>query len=127
MLYLTSSNIFALINYVGFATWLSIGVSVLCLPWLRWKQPNLERPIKVSLIWPILYLLCTIFVTAVPMIASPVETGIGILMILTSIPVYLVFILWKDKPHWFVEGTAAITVTLQRLLVVIGKAKTAHL
>ncbi|XP_022917948.1 large neutral amino acids transporter small subunit 1 [Onthophagus taurus] len=125
MLYLTSSDIFALINYVGFATWLSIGVSVLCLPWLRWKQPNLERPIKVNLIWPILYLLATAFVTAVPMIASPVETGIGLLMILSSIPVYFVFILWKDKPQWFAKGTYGVTITFQRLLMVVGKAKSA--
>ncbi|GJQ85027.1 hypothetical protein Trydic_g3688 [Trypoxylus dichotomus] len=127
MLYLTSSNIFALINYVGFATWLSIGVSVLCLPWLRWKQPNLERPIRVNLIWPVLYLAATIFVTAVPMVASPVETGIGILMILTSIPVYVIFIMWQNKPLWFAKGSASITAMLQRLLVVVGKSKTARL
>lgn len=106
---------------------LSIGASVLCLPWLRWKQPNLERPIKVSLIWPILYLLATFFVTVVPMVASPVESGIGVLMILTSVPVYLIFILWKDKPHCFMKTTQSITVMLQRLLVVVGKSKTAQL
>lgn len=80
---------------------MSIGVSVLCVPWLRWAQPNLPRPIKVNLAFPIFYLLATLFVTVVPMIASPVETGIGILMILSSIPVYLVFIAWKNKPKWF--------------------------
>lgn len=55
---------------------LSIGVSVLCLPWLRWSQPNLSRPIKVNLFFPIIYILATLFVTIVPMYASPVETGI---------------------------------------------------
>ena len=80
--YLCSSNIFAMINYVGFATWvsliiqyhlsflptqtneddfsslstqLSIGLAVFCLPYLRWKHPEWERPIKVGswscLIW----------------------------------------------------------------------------
>ncbi|KAL1449887.1 hypothetical protein WDU94_002359, partial [Cyamophila willieti] len=81
LLYLCSSNISALINYVGFATWLSIGVGVLCLPVLRYTQPDLPRPIKVHLIFPALYLLATVFVTMVPMMASPVETGIGCLMI----------------------------------------------
>ena len=47
--YLTSSNILVLMNYVGFATWLSIGVAVFCLPYLRWKQPELARPIKVNI------------------------------------------------------------------------------
>ncbi|KAF5291150.1 hypothetical protein FQA39_LY14392 [Lamprigera yunnana] len=127
MLYLTVSDIFALINYVGFATWLSIGVSVFCLPWLRWKAPHLERPIKVNLIWPILYLLATVFVTAVPMIASPVETGIGLLMILTSIPVYVIFILWTNKPKCLLRQIMKITRFSQRLLMVVGKSKAAEL
>lgn len=80
---------------------LSIGAAVLCLPWLRWKQPDLERPIKVNLLFPIFYLLATLFVVIVPMIASPVETGYGCLMILSSIPMYAVCVAWKSKPKWF--------------------------
>ncbi|XP_058118437.1 large neutral amino acids transporter small subunit 1 isoform X3 [Anopheles coustani] len=119
MLYLTVSDIFALINYVGFATWLSIGGAVLCLPWLRWKQPNLERPIKVNLIFPILYLIATVFVTVVPMIASPVETGYGCLMILSSIPVYCIFIAWRNKPKWFNRSMGGFTQSLQKLMMVV--------
>ena len=61
--YLFSSSIFALMNYVGFATWvgsdypssniysqLSIGLAVFCLPYLRWKHPEWERPIKVRFV-----------------------------------------------------------------------------
>ena len=35
-----------LMNYVGFSQWLSIGATVLCLPYLRWKCPELDRPIR---------------------------------------------------------------------------------
>lgn len=80
---------------------LSIGVAVLCLPWLRYAQPNLPRPIRVPLVFPIVYLLATVFVTVVPMYASPEETGYGCLMILTSVPVYIIFIAWRSKPKWF--------------------------
>ena len=45
--YLTSSNIIQLMNYVGFATWLAIGVAVFCVIYLRFKHPEWERPIKV--------------------------------------------------------------------------------
>lgn len=89
---------------------LSIGVSVLCLPWLRWAQPNLPRPIRVPLVFPVVYLLATLFVTIVPMYASPVETGYGILMILSSIPVYAVCIAWKNKPKWFRHGMCKFIV-----------------
>lgn len=56
-------------------TQLSIGVGVLCLPVLRFTKPNLLRPIKVHLIFPIMYIAASILVTVVPMIASPIETG----------------------------------------------------
>ncbi|CAG9760167.1 unnamed protein product [Ceutorhynchus assimilis] len=125
MFYLTVSDIYALINYVGFACWLSIGASVLCLPWLRWKQPNLERPIKVNLFWPISYILGTIFITVVPMIASPYETGMGVLMILSSVPVYYLFIAWTNKPVFLQSALCSMTVFLQKMLVVVGKSKKA--
>ncbi|XP_060824788.1 large neutral amino acids transporter small subunit 1 isoform X4 [Bombus pascuorum] len=126
MLYLCSSDIFALINYVGFATWLSIGVSVLCLPWLRWTQPKLLRPIKVNLFFPIIYILATLFVTIVPMYASPVETGYGCLMILSSIPVYFLFVAWKNKPTLFQKGVVSVTKFLQKIMLVVGKSKPAQ-
>lgn len=73
-------NIGLLLNYVGFATWLAIGLAVCCLPYLRWKCPELNRPIKVHLIWPALYILCSIFVTVLPCFADPVGTGLGALI-----------------------------------------------
>lgn len=53
------------------------------------------------MIFPIVYLLATVFVTVVPMYASPEETGYGCLMILTAVPVYVIFIAWRSKPKWF--------------------------
>ncbi|KAF3419764.1 hypothetical protein E2986_13663, partial [Frieseomelitta varia] len=99
---------------------LSIGVSVLCLPWLRWTQPKLSRPIKVNLFFPVIYILATLFVTIVPMYASPKETGYGCLMIFTSVPVYFVFISWKSKPKCFQKAVGAVTKTLQKMMVVVG-------
>ncbi|KAJ9601434.1 hypothetical protein L9F63_000401, partial [Diploptera punctata] len=124
LLYLTVSDIFALINYVGFATWLSIGVAVLCLPWLRWKQPDLTRPIRVNLVFPIIYIIASLFVTIVPMIASPVETDdltilfYFLLFYPDRVPVYLIFIKWKNKPR-FRQCICAATHRLQKLMLVV--------
>ena len=49
LVYLSSSNIIQLMNYVGFATWLAIGVAVFCVIYLRFKHPEWERPIEVIL------------------------------------------------------------------------------
>ncbi|XP_023327717.1 large neutral amino acids transporter small subunit 1 isoform X2 [Eurytemora carolleeae] len=123
LLYLTSSNIGVLMNYLGFATWLSIGAAVFCLPYLRWKQPDLPRPIKINLGFPIVYLLMTLVITLLPMLAQPVETGIGLAMILTAVPVYLIFIQWQGKPSWLTSFTILTTDQLQRLLVVMPPGK----
>lgn len=61
------------------------------------------------------------------MVASPVETGIGLLMILSSIPVYFLFIYYERKPHWFINSINNLTLTLQKVLLVVGKTKAANL
>jgi len=121
--YLCSSDIFSLINYVGFATWISIGLAVFCLPYLRWKHPEWERPIKVHLFFPVIYVIASIFITIVPMIASPVETGIGTCIILTGVPVYFIFVAWKDKPDFVQKILASVTLVLQKLIVVVPPPK----
>ena len=115
-------------------------MAVLCIPWLRWKHPEWERPIKVNMIWPVLYILATVFITVVPMIAKPFETGMGCVIILTAVPVYFVFIYWKNKPTCIKKGLSinfsptktfqttifcldSITVLLQKVLVVVAPVK----
>ena len=50
---------------------------------------------------------------------SLVETGIGLLMILTSVPVYLLLVRWKSKPKWLERISTDSTNWLMRLLVVL--------
>lgn len=120
--YLGSSNILALISYVGFATWLSIGLAVICVPLLRYTHPDLERPIKVNLVWPILYIIATIFITIVPMIAAPIETGMGVGMIATGVPVYFLFI-YVRKPEPIRKMLRNMTIVLQRIMMVVRPVK----
>uniref|UniRef100_A0A2I9LQ09 Y+L amino acid transporter 2 n=1 Tax=Centruroides hentzi TaxID=88313 RepID=A0A2I9LQ09_9SCOR len=123
LIYLCSSDIYALINYVGFATWLAIGLAVVCLPYFRWKQPNWPRPIKVNLVFPIIYILASIFITVVPMIADPVGTGFGVIIIATGVPVYLIFVYWENKPKPIRNAIRATTQFLQKIMVVIPAEK----
>jgi len=123
MIYLTSSDIYALINYTGFATWVSIGLAVFCIPWLRWKQPDWERPIKVSLVFPVIYILATVFITVVPMIVTPIETAIGLGIIATAVPVYFLFLAWRNKPAAIQSVSSGVTSWLQKMLVVVPPTK----
>lgn len=48
LLMLVTSDMYTLINYVGFINYLFYGVTVAGQIVLRWKQPDIPRPIKVS-------------------------------------------------------------------------------
>merc|ERR1712012_1267804 len=82
-----------------------------------------ERQIKVNLIFPIIYVLCSIFVTLVPMIASPVETGIGCAIIFTGVPVYFIIVSddYVKKPEYIRRLLGSVTAAAQKVLLVLPK------
>jgi L-type amino acid transporter 8 len=118
-LYLASSDIDALINYVSFSVWLFTGLSVFVIIWLRRREPDLPRPIKVPIVLPIIFCLCSIFLVIVPLIKEPTQTGIGLLIIFSGFPVYLIFIVWKDKPKMFQKKLDESYVWVQKLFLVV--------
>lgn len=46
---LASNDIYSLINYLSFVQWLSVGASIGALLVLRYKRPDMRRPIKVRI------------------------------------------------------------------------------
>ncbi|XP_074640593.1 large neutral amino acids transporter small subunit 2-like isoform X2 [Tubulanus polymorphus] len=123
LIYLCSTDMYALINYVGFVNWLSIGLSVVALLYFRWKRPEMNRPIKVALFWPILYVSCTVFLVVLPLYASPVETGFGCLIIATGIPVYIIFVKWEKKPKVFLNFMNESTLWMQKLFMCVPEER----
>ncbi|VBB32413.1 unnamed protein product [Acanthocheilonema viteae] len=106
-----SDNIFSLINYIQIVYWLAIACVIAALFWLRKKMPDAERPIKVNLVFPIVFFLGCIALVIVPIVGSPKDTGdaffsaIGIGIMLTAVPIYVIFVAWKSKPKCI--GTAS--------------------
>uniref|UniRef100_A0AAZ3NWZ3 Asc-type amino acid transporter 1 n=1 Tax=Oncorhynchus tshawytscha TaxID=74940 RepID=A0AAZ3NWZ3_ONCTS len=67
-----------LINYVSFINFLSYGVTIAGLLYYRWKRPNLLRPIKVSVLVPISYLVFWAVLLGFSLYSEPVVCGMGI-------------------------------------------------
>ena len=49
---------------------------------------------RVHLVFPCVYLAVTLLILVLPAIVKPVETGVGVAIILTALPVYFGLIKW---------------------------------
>lgn len=116
LLYLTNTDVFVLITYTAFSEAMFIMLSVGGLLWLRIKQPNTKRPIKVNIILPVVFFLISLFLVVLPFFSQPLETSIGAGIMLSGIPVYFLTIYWKDKPLAYRKFIHVLTEYVQRIL-----------
>jgi len=128
LIMLCTGDIFVLITYCSIVESFFIMISIAGILWLRYKRPNMKRPIKVMYficiklinylythmytyienfsfqipLWiPILFVALCAFLVIVPCYERPYEVGMGILITASGIPAYFFGIAWKSKPLWF--------------------------
>ncbi|XP_013409620.1 Y+L amino acid transporter 2 isoform X2 [Lingula anatina] len=124
LLMLVTTDVYTLISYMTFIEVLIVFMSVTGLLYLRYREPNAVRPIKVSLWIPISFVLMCFVLLVLPLIFEAKECLIGILIMSTGIPVYWLGVLWKRKPKSFLNLTASFTILVQKMFMAVQEDET---
>lgn len=114
-LYLITTEILKLINYMIFveASFAALAVSTVLV--LRFKMPQLARPLRIPTVIPILYLCFSFFLVVLPIWISPFESVLGILFMLAGLPIYYLTANWTNKPHGYQLVIDRINLFTQKL------------
>nr|VZI47346.1 unnamed protein product [Spirometra erinaceieuropaei] len=69
----------------------------------------------MPIFFPILFLFCDVFILCLTAYQQPKESLSNIILMLSAIPIYLVFVSWKRKPRKFTDFMYKSTICLQKV------------
>ncbi|KZS10590.1 Uncharacterized protein APZ42_024871 [Daphnia magna] len=122
MIMLVVTDVYVLINYTSFVEATFVAAAVGGLLWLRRKRPDVPRPIKVNLVYPIAFFVVSIFLVCFPVFSSPMEVVTAIGIIVTAIPVFYFCIARKSKPKWISSASSKCTVLCQKVFLAVPES-----
>lgn len=68
--------------------------------WSCVKLQNLPLSFQVNMLIPFSYMLFWVVLLGFSLYSEPVVCGLGMVIMLTGVPIYFVGVRWRDKPKW---------------------------
>ncbi|XP_048742291.1 b(0,+)-type amino acid transporter 1-like isoform X2 [Ostrea edulis] len=96
LLMLIPGDIGSLIDFFSFAAWMFYALAIVSLMILRFTRKDDYRPIKIFILFPIIFLLCSLYLVVAPIIQDPrVEFLYAFLFIIGGLLLYIPFVHFK--------------------------------
>ncbi|KAL4717644.1 hypothetical protein ACJJTC_000793 [Scirpophaga incertulas] len=115
LIMLIPDNLTTLITYCTVVESFFTTLSCSAVLWLRYKKPDLPRPIKVQLWMPSTFVFASTILLIVPILSEPIAVIAGALMTLAGVPVYYAFV--KTRPKFVTDLSTKFTHTCQKLFL----------
>ena len=64
-------------------------------------------------------MLCQLFLMVLPVYSSPIETGIGLLVLVAGFPAYFIGVVWKNKPQFYRNFVKNLTIGAQKVFMCV--------
>ncbi|XP_042222074.1 Y+L amino acid transporter 2-like [Homarus americanus] len=92
-------------------------IPVVGLLWLRYKEPDKPRPIKVWLGFPILYTILGMLVAVIPVIMRPMEIAFALAVVSIGLFVYCLILRNATKPKLITQALDKVSYVCQMVFL----------
>lgn len=102
-IYVLPSDFSTLVNYFSFAAWIFYGLTVFSVIFMRFSQPNRERPIRVPILIPVLFVIIAAYLVVAPIIDKPeIQYLYAAIFIVSGLPIYYLPVIYCKlrQPKW---------------------------
>jgi len=118
-----SGDIFYLIEMEGFGFASILVMTFASQVYLRYKEPDLERPIKVPIALPAILCLISFAIVILTFYQKPHESFLALGLVGAGIVLYMIGGKWKTKPKAVQDKIDYFTRSVQKLLLVVPPSK----
>ncbi|XP_048776008.1 large neutral amino acids transporter small subunit 1-like isoform X1 [Ostrea edulis] len=118
MLYISSKDIFFLIEMEGFGFASVLTMVFAGQIYLRYKEPDIPRPIKVHISLPIILFLISFGIVLLTFYQKPMESFMALGLVAGGLLLYFIGT-WKQKPKEIADKINSITILIQKVLLVM--------